>query len=67
MEGLGLDGGGGNSGGGGIRDVMKAGGKVLYFCDFFIKVFDATFCLFNHIFLGFQILRHFGNYLEDPP
>lgn len=51
-EGLGLDGGSGSSSGGGMRDVRKAGEKILRLYDSLIKVFGAAFCLFNHIFLG---------------
>lgn len=70
-EGLGLDGGGGgrlgSSGVGSMRDVRKIGRRVLRLCDSLIKVFNIAFCLSNYIFLYLQILRYFGNHLEDPP
>ena len=51
-EDLGLDGGNDSSGGGGMRDIKKADEKILCLCDSLIKVFGATFNLFNHVFLG---------------
>lgn len=46
LEPLGLDNGGdrpNSSGGNSMRNVKKAGERVLHLCDFLIKVFDATF------------------------
>ena len=35
----------------GIKNVKKAGGRILRLCDFPIKVFDAAFWLFDYVFL----------------
>ena len=70
LKGLGLDSGGdrfGSSNKSDIKDVRKMGERVLRLFNSSIKIINIIFYLSNHVFLCLQILRHFDNYLEDPP